>query len=318
MRYSELQSNLCVVLQNCVKKLGRDSAEASAQKIMSCAFSIFANAARGRGSATELEDVLLLIGTLIGELDESEGLDDDCSFARYVNTLMPYLLGTLGNHAEYHLCTVAVGVVGDLSRAMGASLKPYCDNLVGSLLLILQDGSIMRDVKPHAISALGDIGLGLEGAFTNYLAPTMHVLNLASKVAVQDQEDYDELDFVAALRGALLEAYTSFVLALKADRRGISGLAAHVPQIVEFIGVIARDTDRTDAMVRSAIGLVGDMMDAFGPSMKNVFLADWLLGFIQQPLSEPDRVSDATRSIMYRTQNVSVPLKFLHVALTSS
>lgn len=299
MRYSELQSNLCVVLQNCVKKLGPANAEVMAERIMACALSIFANAAHGRGSATELEDVLLLVGTLIGEMEGS-------SFARYVDALMPYLLATLGNHAEYHLCTVAVGVVGDLARALGAALRPYCDSLVGSLLLILQDGSIMRDIKPHAISALGDVALGLEGAFASYLTPTMQVLILASQVSVQDAEDYDELDFVAALRESLLDAYTSLVLALRADPQAANALAPYMPQIIDFVRVVAQDSDRSDAMVRAAIGLIGDIMDTFGPAAKPHVLADWLVGFIQQPLGggEGAQLSDATRSIMYRTQNV--------------
>lgn len=211
IRYSELQSNLCTVLQNSVKKIGKPSLLISDQ-MMSSLILIFHNAGRGRGSATELEDAFLLVGTLISEMEGD--------FVRFVESFIPFLYAAIRNHAEYHLCTVAIGVVGDLARALNQTLLPYCNELMGLLLQALQDGQLARDVKPHVVSAIGDIALSIGGSFVNYLQPTMHLFAQASLISVEDQDDYDEIDFVCLLRESLLEAYTGIVQGLKDDQQG--------------------------------------------------------------------------------------------------
>lgn len=211
LRYSELQAHLCVILQNSIKKLGRPSLHEASQ-IMHSIFSIFQNATRGKGTASELEDALLLVGTLVSEMETD--------FIRFLPDFIPLLSAAISNHAEYHLCMVAIGVVGDLARALSQTLFPYCNGLMELLLSALQDQNLGREVKPHIISAIGDVAIGIGGIFATYLQPTMILLNGATELRVTDPEDYDEVDFVCDLREALLDAYTSIVQGLKEDQQG--------------------------------------------------------------------------------------------------
>lgn len=295
MRYSEIQSHLCTVLQNCVKKVGKPSLSI-ADQIMTLVLTIFHNAAKGRGSATELEDALLLVGTLVGEME--------VDFLRFIDPLMPFLCAALANRAEAHLCMVSIGVVGDLARALGQSLLPYCNDLMMLLLQTLQDENVIRDVKPHAISAIGDISLGVGGVFVTFLPATLQLFGQAAQLAVQDEEDYDEIDWVCELREALLEAYTSIVQGLKDDQKALVALSAYLDQIVAFISVISLDTNRSEAMVRAAIGLVGDLVCAFPAPMRPALKSDWMGRFLAQPMDHGVQLSDSTISIVKWTQNV--------------
>jgi hypothetical protein len=51
----------------------------------------------------------------------------------------PYLDNALKNTEEYQVCLAAVGVVGDLCRALGKEILPFCDEI---MLLLLADLSV--------------------------------------------------------------------------------------------------------------------------------------------------------------------------------
>lgn len=291
MRYSELQSHICAVLQNCLKKLGRPDLHSSDQ-IMSALLAILRTSAKG----SELEDVMLLIGTLVAEIDEE--------FLRFTEQFIPLLIKAISNHDEYHLCTVSVGVVGDLARALGQNLFPYCDDLMRCLLEALQSPSLPRDIKPHTISAIGDIGMGIGGNFVKYLSHTMTFFRQAAQLTVQDEDDFDEVDFICDLRESLLESYTSIVHGSKGDQQALVALSQYVLQVTELISIIASDVNRSDAMVRAAIGLIGDLVDTYKTQMIPIIRSEWLVNFIQQPMDETSQLSDATISVVRWAQNV--------------
>lgn len=290
IRYSELQSHLCAVLQGSVKKLGRPTME-QADLVMTCVFSIFANAARGRGSATELEDALLLVGTLIEELGSG--------FAHFAVSFSPLLYGAIQNHAEYHLCMVAVGVVGDLARALGPSLLGSCDQLMVLLLEALQDPALARDVKPHVVSAIGDIATGVGAAFVKYLPPTMGLFAQAGTITC-DSEDFDEVDFVCQLRESLLEAYICIVQGLKDDQEAVGVLSSYVEQIMRFVQAVGSDSQRTDIMIRAAIGLIGDLTDTYKGQLRPILVNPW----VTQLIDVGGDVSESTRSVANWTQSL--------------
>ncbi len=56
------------------------------------------------------------------------------AYLKYVDALKPYLLSSLRNHAEYQVCVAAVGVVGDLCRALSAAMTPHLDEIMLILL----------------------------------------------------------------------------------------------------------------------------------------------------------------------------------------
>ena len=117
----------------------------------------------------------------------------------------------LRNWEEHMVCGVAVGVVGDICRALGDKILPYCDVIVGLLnenlrvrytarsrlntdglflLLLLfcflQNPSVNRLVKPPILSCFGDIALAISGKFEKYLPLVMNMLQQASTTTIPD------------------------------------------------------------------------------------------------------------------------------------
>lgn len=64
-------------------------------------------------------------------------------FEKYMNDLGPHLLNALQHAEEYQVCSVAVGLVGDISRALGPKILPFCDRIVTLLLQNLQSRDLV-------------------------------------------------------------------------------------------------------------------------------------------------------------------------------
>ena len=95
---------------------------------------------------------------------------------------MPYLYPALKAHEDTQLCTVAVGVIGDISRALGEHSSQYSNAFMSVLLENLQSDVLNRNVKISILSCFGDIALAIGSDFEPYLATTMGVLTQAGAV----------------------------------------------------------------------------------------------------------------------------------------
>ena len=82
------------------------------------------------------EDAFMTVGYLA---DKLEG-----EFSRYIEYFQPALINGLKNIEEHAVCTVAIGVIGDLCRALGKALLPFCDDIVRHLLHLLQSPALNR------------------------------------------------------------------------------------------------------------------------------------------------------------------------------
>lgn len=50
-------------------------------------------------------------------------------FLKYMEAFKPFLGIGLKNYAEYQVCLAAVGLVGDLCRALQSNILPFCDEV---------------------------------------------------------------------------------------------------------------------------------------------------------------------------------------------
>ena len=160
----------------------------------------------------------------------------------------------------------------------------WSDEIMEVLLTNLGDNSVHRSVKPQILSVFGDMALATGPEFRKYLDHILQALMQASQAQV-DRSDPDMLDYLNELREGCLEAYTGiiqgmFVLlivirilfllisGLKGDGQAPSGdltiVQPHVQYIVQFITVVARDSEHSDASVAASAGLIGDLCAAFG------------------------------------------------------
>ena len=77
---------------------------------------------------------------------------------------------------------VAVGIIGDISRALGDQSAQYSSAFMNVLLENLQSEVLNRNVKIAILSCFGDIALAIGPAFEPYLDTTMGVLRQAGAV----------------------------------------------------------------------------------------------------------------------------------------
>ena len=129
-----LQANLCSLIGVCINKLPEENVKQYSDRIMQSVLMVF----NTKGSVAH-EDAFLAIGYLSGKLEEEFG-------SRYVQFLMPPLLLGMQNTEEYAVCLVAVGVAGDLCRALGKGIAPYADEIMRCTLEILRSESVNRYV----------------------------------------------------------------------------------------------------------------------------------------------------------------------------
>ena len=85
------------------------------------------------------------------------------------------------------------------------------------------------------------------------------------------------IDYLNELREGCLSAYTGIIQGLRNSATSTGDAAVthaelllvtnQLPFIVQFIETIARDPNKSDSLVGSAIGLIGDLVTSYGQQM---------------------------------------------------
>jgi importin subunit beta-1 len=83
------------------------------------------------GSKSAVPDtVFTVIGALANALEDG--------FLPYMAAFTPFLFKGLENQEEPALCSMAIGLVSDITRALGEKVQPWCDDFMNRLLSDLQ------------------------------------------------------------------------------------------------------------------------------------------------------------------------------------
>ena len=77
---------------------------------------------------------------------------------------------------------VAIGLIGDICRALGDQSAPFCNAFMQVLYENLSSEVLTRNVKIPIISCFGDIALAIGPQFEPYLNATMAVLRQAGEM----------------------------------------------------------------------------------------------------------------------------------------
>lgn len=268
--WAELQSNLCSVLIAAVRRLQHGMAPIG-DRLMTSLLTLIQNSAK---QPTVLEDAFVAVGTVIVALE--------ADFEKYLEAFLPFLVEGLRNHEEHQLCTISVGIVGDVCRSLGENASRYTETLILALLEDLQSPLLHRNVKPHILSCFGDIALAIGPAFEAYLSTAMAVLQQASMVQnAPESTDYEMMEYVNDLREGIAEAYVGIVSGFRsADKADV--LLPYMDYTIAFIGIVASDMDRSETLLRNTIGLLGDIASAYpsGPVMAKL-QQPWVMEYIK-------------------------------------
>ena len=257
-QFNDLQSLLCATLQSVLRKVEPAHAPAISDPIMTALLQMFQSSAQSKAGGVQ-EDALMTVSTLVEVLGEG--------FLKYLDAFKPFLLIGLKNINEYQVCHASVGLVGDICRALGNKVSAFSDEVMEVLMTNLSDNSVHRTIKPQILSVFGDMALAIGPEYVKYLDLVMTTLMQASQCQV-DRSDFEMLDYLNELREGCLEAYTGIIQGLKGESTGSSPelirVQPHVAYIVQFITVVAQDSEHSDASIAASAGLVGDLCAAFG------------------------------------------------------
>lgn len=252
-RQAELQGLLCGVLQVAVQRLAEDQQAKPAvlqiaDSVMEALLRVFASRA-----ATVHEEAMLAVGALTNALG--------AHFVKYMESLFPILEMGLANHQDWHACLVTVGCLGDITRAIGAQLFPYCDRIMTALLTNLQSNEVHRNIKPQILSSFGDIALAIEDKFEKYLGHVLQMLQSAQQLSVAQQQSGDEeyYEYNNMLRHGIFEAYAGILNGLPVSMCN-QYMAAYTPHIIEYVEFVYNDKDNADeSVIKAAVEIIGDV-----------------------------------------------------------
>jgi len=261
-----LQSLLCSVIQVSCQQLEAD-VKPLADRIMQCLLQVF-----GAPNAVAHEESFMAVGAVANAVEGD--------FDRYLTSFMPFLKMGLANYDQYMICSVAVGVVGDVCRAIEGKLLPFCDEIVTLLLQALQNPNLHRTVKPPVLSSFGDIALAINGHFTKYLQVVMTMLQQAAVTEVP-QDDAELVEYLNSLREGILEAYTGIIQGLSTDNKE-DDMLPFVNSMMEFLNRIKVDENRDENCTRACIGVIGDLAHALGAKVSQFMTQPFVSELLQE------------------------------------
>lgn len=118
----EMQTSLSTVLQAIIQRLEKEISP-QGDRIMQVDLQILT--ILGPKSSVP-EAIFATISGLANAMEED--------FFKYMDAFSPFLYNALANQEEPNVCSMAIGLVSDITRSMGERSQPYCDNFMNYLL----------------------------------------------------------------------------------------------------------------------------------------------------------------------------------------
>ena len=117
-----MQTSLNNVLQSIISRLYKEIAPLG-DRIMQVSLQILSTTG---GKSSVPEAAFATISGLANAIEEE--------FVKFMEAFAPYLYNALANQEEPSLCSMAIGLVSDITRSMSERSQPYCDNFMNHLL----------------------------------------------------------------------------------------------------------------------------------------------------------------------------------------
>jgi len=255
-RDCELQGYICGVLTALVQRV-RERIAPVVEHVMEGAIKVMTAYQQVRGGAQVLHEEALLLAAAVAQ---SVGR----GFERFMPVFATHLKIGLENYQEEQVCLMATGVVGDLCRALEGTIITYCDTILTILYQNLQHTVVDRKIKAAIMTCFGDIALAISGEFEKYLSPVMQMLREASSTRLSDGPPNDEewVEYLNSLREGVLEAYTGIIHGLRESNK-LHLFKEHVDSVLHFVKEITEEPSPSDAVMKAAVGVVGDLIFVF-------------------------------------------------------
>mmetsp|Transcript_27279 Transcript_27279/g.66454 ORF Transcript_27279/g.66454 Transcript_27279/m.66454 type:complete len:451 (-) Transcript_27279:1171-2523(-) len=232
------------------------------------------------------EELLICIGTLVHTFKKN--------FSKYFKNWIPFLLNCISSINIHQTTSLAIGIIGDLCRALGNEFRPYLEETLDILIEILQNNQINRDIKPLILSCFGDMAFTTEDFFPKYFVFIIPLFKAASSFVQFNfvRDDPDSFDCKIQLKEAILEGMSSLIQN-KSTKINIGEIFEKLDWILNFLQKVVEE-DRSLTITQLCICLIGDLSLNFF-SFKKIFSQE---KWIQQILFEFEGSSD------YKNRNI--------------
>ncbi|KAI1161451.1 armadillo-type protein [Nemania serpens] len=266
----EMQTSLSTVLQAIIQRLEKEISP-QGDRIMQVDLQILT--ILGPKSSVP-EAIFATISGLANAMEED--------FFKYMDAFSPFLYNALANQEEPNVCSMAIGLVSDITRSMGERSQPYCDNFMNYLLNNLRSAALSNQFKPAILQCFGDIASAIGGHFETYLSVVAQVLQQAAAITAAPDGSYEMYDYVISLREGIMDAWGGIIGAMKISGK-TQALQTYVQSIFQLLNIIAQDMNRSESLMRSAMGVIGDLADAYpNGELADGFRQDWLSVMIKE------------------------------------
>lgn len=279
----ELQINLLGLLTNIIRRTDK-LVEPASERLMT----LFLNLLQQKLPNSMIEeDIFIAIGAVADAIGDK--------FLRFMDSLNPFLLQALKDPSLL-VCNTAIGLVADISNALGASIDQYTDQYMELFFEDLRNNSARRDIKPAILSCFGDIASSIGPKFERYFPYVFPVIDQATQLRSEANSSYDFIEFVVHLRERVIDAFVGMVTGF---RDAPQAFAPHVPGLFAFLEQVQAETAivQTESVARSIVGLIGDIASMY-PSgeFKELYKQPWITEFIRKARGEPS-FNDETKTI---------------------
>lgn len=278
-RKEGIQGLLCCLLQVIVLKLQKEDVIPHADNIMTNLLQVLQ-----LRNATCHEEAFSAISAVCDSLE--------ADFEKYIQALAQFLVMGLKNFQNYHVCAIAVGLVGDVARNIESKILPYCNEIMTALVESLQNQYLHRSVKPPVLSCFGDIAMAIGGSFDHYLQVSIMMLMQASQTTAPDHDE-ELIEYVNQLREGILEAYAGIIQGLQ-DGNQADIILPYIQSIMMFLETLANDTTRDFEVIGKAAGLLGDIASALGRNVKDSLQKPYVGTLIELAYSSGDERTQET------------------------
>jgi importin subunit beta-1 len=255
----EMQTSLASVIMAIIQRLESDIRPQS-DRIMQALLSLLSSLPP---KSSVPDTVFAAIGSIATALEED--------FQKYMEAFSPFLYNALNNQEEPALCSMAIGLVSDITRSLGENVQPFCDAFMNSLLHNLRSPQLGNQLKPAILQCFGDIAHAIHGAFETYLAVVAQVLQQAGQVTLTTEGNYEMIDYITSLREGIMDAWDGCIVAMKSSNKSESYnynvddvlmtaaqlIVPYLDSIFDLLRTIQQDSNRTEALLRSSCGVIG-------------------------------------------------------------
>ncbi|GAB1217861.1 hypothetical protein ATERTT37_007104 [Aspergillus terreus] len=271
----EMQTSLTSVLLAIVQRLETD-VKPQADRIMYVMLEVL-NTVPPKSSVPDV--VFATIGAIANALEEE--------FDKYMASFTPFLYNALGNQEEPGLCSMAIGLVSDIARALNEKVQPYCDTFMNYLLTNLRSST--NQLKPAILETFGDIAQAIGTQFDTYLPVVAQVLQQASIVTASADVTVEMIDYIVSLREGIMDAWGGILLTYKGKPQ-VTQLQPYVESIFQLLHLISQDLARSsEGLMRSSMGVLGDLAEAFpNGEFAAFFRNDWVTALVRDTRQNRD------------------------------